>query len=286
MTADALIEMITGAPPRAAQGLGGGCIHDVRLVMLDDGRDVVVKSNRPDMLAAFEAEAADLRAIRATDTVPAPEPLGVQADDHVAVLCLEYLEPTRADDGAWERFASALAAMHNADAGVRYGFPSDNFIGATPQRNDWSNDWVDFNATHRIGYQCRLARDAGLLSASDMAACDRLIGRLDRLIPRAPRPSLLHGDLWGGNAHACRQGIAVLDPACSIGDALADIAMMELFGGFPALVFERHAALVAGSADNRRERLAVYRLYHVLNHLNLFGAGYHGQAMSIARALG
>jgi fructosamine-3-kinase len=119
---------------------------------------------------------------------------------------------------------------------------------------------------------------------------ERVIGRLETLIPQRPKPALLHGDLWSGNAltavdEAGAQRIAVIDPACSYGDGWADIAMMKLFGGFPSHCLDAYAA-EADDRDGLEARLAVYQLYHVLNHVNLFGRSYAGQAMALVAALG
>ncbi|MHC4107064.1 MAG: fructosamine kinase family protein [Planctomycetota bacterium] len=270
--------------------LGGGCIHRVRRVTLRDGRAVVAKTNRAAMLPLFEEEAASLRAIAATQTILVPQPLVTITHDDEAVFLMTALEPGAATQKAWRSFGEELAHLHAGDAGTRYGFDIDNHLGTTPQPNTWCGDWVEFNSRYRLGYQVELARESGRMDAHEVGRVGAVIDRLARLIPRRPKPALLHGDLWSGNALPAASGegeprIAVIDPACSIGDGWADIAMMRLFGGFARGCFEAYTA----AADDRQDveqRVAVYQLYHVLNHVNLFGGGYVSQAMALVGRLG
>ncbi len=274
---------------RAARDLDGGCMHRVRAIDLEDGRRLVVKSTRAAKAALFEEEAQSLRALAASGTVVVPEPLavGVLGDD--AVLLMTAVRPAPPTDGGWRALGAALASLHAVDAGARYGFEADNHLGLTAQPNGWMDDWVVFNAERRLGWQVELARRAGVLAPPDLCRLDRVIERLERFIPRSPKPALLHGDLWSGNAlptvdAAGRPTVAVIDPACSVGDGWADVAMMKLFGGFPDACLAAYAAAVRDH-DHIDERIAVYQLYHLLNHVNLFGAGYVGQAMGVVQFL-
>ncbi len=277
-------------PPVTSRGLGGGCIHDVRELVLADGARVVIKINGAGRLGLFEEEAASLDALAGTGTVRVPRPLAVTAAGGAAVLLMTAIEPAAATAESWRRLGRDLAALHAADpptppGSARYGFEIDNHLGTTPQPNAWCDDWVRFNAEHRLGHQLRLATARNLLSGDEASAVERVIDRLDTLIPSRPKPALLHGDLWSGNAlPAAGERIVVIDPACSIGDGWADIAMMRLFGGFSESCFEVYAA-GAEDRDDVETRIAVYQLYHLLNHVNLFGRGYVGQAMALARAL-
>jgi len=280
----------------SARELSGGCIHRVMRITLADGRAVVCKSNEASMAGVFEEEAAGLAALDATGTVLVPRVLGVSVQGSEAVLVMTCIEPGPADEQAWRRLGEELAALHGGDAGShgRYGFAMDNHLGATRQVNAWHDDWVTFNAVNRLGCQVKLARDGGRLDAAEASRLEALIGRLDRFIPRRPKPALLHGDLWSGNAlpsidehgrgHRGRGRIALIDPAVHVGDGWADIAMMRLFGGFPRACFEAYGAGV-GDHDMIEQRIAVYQLYHVLNHVNLFGRGYVGQAMGLVDGL-
>ncbi len=276
-------------PVTAVRDLSGGCIHRVSHVTLSGGGQLVAKTNRADHLAMFEEEAAGLRTLAATGTLLVPEPLAVTRAGDTAALLMTALEPQPATPEAWRRFGGELAALH-ALAGPRpgYGFDTDNHLGTTPQPNRWCDDWVRFNTDQRLGHQLTMAAGRHLLHADETRRVERVIDRLDELIPRRPRPALLHGDLWSGNALAATGGegprIAVIDPACSYGDGWADIAMMKLFGGFPRNCFDAYAAAV-DDRDDMERRIAVYQLYHVLNHVNLFGQAYVGQAMALANEL-
>jgi fructosamine-3-kinase len=289
--AAALRETGIDSPIREVRDLAGGCIHAVMRIELADGRAVVAKCNVASMISAFREETAGLAALDATATVLVPRTLGASVQGDAAVLLMTCLEPGRVDDAAWRRLGEELATLHRADpvSSGRYGFDMDNHLGATPQINAWCDDWVTFNAVNRLGFQVRSARDGGRLDAGESARLEALIGRLDRLIPRRPKPALLHGDLWSGNAlpsidERGRARIAVIDPAVSIGDGWADIAMMKLFGGFPPACYEAYAARV-DDREGIEQRIAVYQLYHVLNHVNLFGRGYVGQAMGLVAGL-
>ncbi len=176
-----------------------------------------------------------------------------------------------------ERLGQALAAMHHC-CHRRFGFDCDNTIGSTPQRNSYSDDWVEFWRLQRLEFQLQLAQrngfDAGLIDAGQ-----RLAESLDDFfIDYRPRASLLHGDLWGGNQAADAAGNPVIyDPACYYGDHEADLAMMQLFGNPGERFFAAYRERFPIDPGYRRRR-DLYNLYHVLNHANLFGAGYGAQA--------
>ena len=285
----ALLAAGCSAPIRAQRERSGGCIHRVIELDLDDGARLIAKINAASALNMFQEEAESLRALAATRTVIVPQPLSAIAHRGHAVLLMTCIEEHAATDTSWTNFGRDLAALHRADAGKRYGFHIANHIGSTPQPNDWCDDWVEFNALHRLGHQLQLARHARLLDREEAEAIQRVIARLDQFIPRRPPFSLIHGDLWSGNVIATgligRATCAVIDPACSIGDGWADVAMMKLFGGFPPVCFAAYSADAGGDPDDLGSRIAVYQLYHVLNHVNLFGRGYAAQAMSLARSL-
>lgn len=283
-----------GAGIRSRRPLSGGCIHRVTEVTLDDGRAFVAKTGAAADLEVFREEVAGLEALAATDTVLTPRPLAVAVTGDAAALLMTAVPVGPASEASWRRLGEDLAALHRApietdrygETRGSYGFAIDNHLGRTHQPNGWMTDWVEFNAVRRLGHQVRLARDAHKIDAHEAARLDCVIDRLGRLIPRRPRPALLHGDLWSGNALPAAGGrIALIDPAPSIGDGWADIAMMRLFGGFAPACFEAYAAANTDQ-DQLDSRCAVYQLYHVLNHLNLFGRGYAGQAMGLVERLG
>lgn len=265
--------------------LAGGHGDSIERITLADGRDVVLKLSHADNASRLDGEAHGLRALSTTQTVRVPDIFGHGRVEAHHYIVMEYLESVPATSAHWRAFGDALARLHALECGSQYGFEIDNHCGPTPQINTWHDDWIEFNRACRIGYQVRLAADRGMLRTTEHDVLVRVVDRLDHLLPRTPKPALLHGDLWSGNARPLGDGaVAVIDPACSIGDGWADIAMMRLFGGFP---HEAESAFAAHHEipDDLAERIAVYQLYHVLNHVNLFGRGYIEQAMSLARRL-
>jgi fructosamine-3-kinase len=267
--------------------VGGGCIHTALRV---DGetssgkRSYFAKINDAEHAAMFDAEADGLAALADSKAIAVPAVVAHGSDDERSWLVLEWLDLSPLDAASAGAMGRALAALHRVKR-ERFGWKRDNYIGASPQVNGWSDDWVAFWRDRRLHAQLRLAAhnrlpskmiDRGERLATDCAAFFRTY---------APRPSLLHGDLWGGNASAARSGPCVFDPAIYVGDREADMAMTMLFGGFPP-------AMLAAYRDEfpldegftvRRD---FYNLYHVLNHANLFGGGYVSQAaQSIERLL-
>ena len=186
----------------------------------------------------------------------------------------------------WIQFGRDLASMHQLSAGRRYGFEEANFIGATPQMNDWHEDWIEFNQVCRFEPQIQRARDTGVLDADEARRIGSAVDSIGRYLPAHPYPAMLHGDLWAGNLMPLEDGvIALIDPACSIGDGWADLAMMKLFGGIPSCCFDAYAEARATDDSPGPQRTAVYQLYHLINHVNLFGRGYLGQVMQIVESL-
>ncbi len=268
----------TGRPFRVASSrpVGGGCINQAAVIE-GCGQRFFIKLNSAALLPMFAAEADGLRAILETGTVRAPQPLACGCSGGEAWLVLEYLEFGAGGPAAATRLGERLAAMH-ATPGEYFGWHRDNTIGSTAQRNAPTGDWIGFYREQRLGFQLALAAENG--------APGRLLdsGReLQERLPQffqgySPTPSLLHGDLWGGNWEATGDGEPVIfDPAVYCGDREADIAMTELFGGFGPAFYEAYDSALPLDAGYQTRR-TLYNLYHVLNHFNLFGGGYAGQA--------
>jgi fructosamine-3-kinase len=236
------------------------------------GSSRFLKVNDGRFADAFAAEADGLAALRKTG-LRAPEPLahGVVAEN--AYLLLEYLELKGSGDFA--ALGRMLATAHR-EAGPRFGWPRDNYIGSTPQKNGWSDDWAGFWRERRLRPQIELARSRGF---------DVEIPSLHLLQNHHPQPSLLHGDLWSGNAGFTSEGPVVFDPAVYYGDREADLAMTELFGGFPREFYKAYNEVLP-LPEEYGKRKHLYNLYHLLNHLNLFGGGYLGQVKATLRLLG
>jgi len=281
------ISAATGATfsAQAARVIGGGCINSTCL--LEDGtRRFFVKINHALNLPMFEAEAEGLREIAATGTIRVPRPVcaGVAADS--AFLVLEYLELQAGGKRSAEDFGRRLAAMHRA-TDVQHGWRRDNSIGSTPQINTPADNWTEFWRDRRLGYQLALAARNGHKGALQQLG-ESLLAKLDGFfVGHISPPSLLHGDLWGGNYAFDLTGEPVMfDPAVYYGDRETDLAMTELFGGFPVAFYAAYRE-VYPLDSGYPVRKTLYNLYHILNHLNLFGSGYLGQAEGMmAKLLG
>lgn len=274
----AQISSVTGEvfEVRAHTVVAGGCINGTA-VLSGAGRRYFVKINTASQLPMFDAESEGLAEIAATNTVRVPQPVCRGQQAGTSWLVLEHLELGSCRDDGAERLGHALASLHRVTAG-QFGWRRDNTIGATPQINTPENNWVTFYGQQRLGYQLALAARNGFKGALQRKG-ERLIENLAAFFDNyRPAPSLLHGDLWGGN-HACLANAepVIFDPAVYYGDREADMAMTELFGGFDARFYAAYRdawPLDRGYATRR----ALYNLYHVLNHANLFGGGYAQQA--------
>lgn len=270
------ISRALGRPFRAVstREAGGGCIHRA-LVLEGDGGRWFVKLNAADTLPMFEAEQDGLSALAATGAFRVPQPLCCWVADGQAYLALEYLplDPVTERSGAIA-CGHALAALHRM-TGTRYGWRRDNFIGATPQANAESDSWARFFADARLRPQlARAAAHGPALRKKGESLAEKLPAFF---LDYRPPASLLHGDLWHGNAAMCSGAPAIFDPAVYYGDREADLAMTELFGGFPEAFYAAYREAWPLS-EGYESRKTLYNLYHVLNHLNLFGTGYLRQA--------
>lgn len=243
-----------------------------------------VKTGPASDLARFEAEAAGLAALRDTGAVRVPEVHCCGMDGDRARIALEWLELKNLDRPSGAALGRSLAALHR-HTGETHGWPGDNFIGSTPQENGETATWARFFADRRLRPQLRLAKAAGM-EREWLAKGESLAERLAAFfVDYQPVPSLLHGDLWSGNAGALPDGTAVIfDPAVYRGDREADLAMAELFGGFPEAFYAAYRE--AWPLDPGYEtRKTLYNLYHVLNHFHMFGSGYLGQAKRMIERL-
>jgi len=284
---EAAMGLALGRPVRITRRvpLGGGSINRTERLDTDAGT-FVLKSNPQAPAGMFQAEADGLAALRETGTSLTVPAVVACAESAPAFLVLEHLPPGQATDDFDERLGRGLAELHRATA-ARYGFARDNFCGATPQPNAWMDRWVDFYGDARLGHQLRLAVDGARLSADDAARLDRLIARLGTWVSEPPEgPALIHGDLWSGNLHVAPDGRpALIDPAVYFAHREAELGMMRLFGGFTRRVFDAYDEAFPLHAG-WRERVGLYQLYHLLNHLNLFGRGYHAQVMEVVGRYG
>jgi len=261
--------------PRSPQNQGGGCINTA-VTLADGASSWFVKLNAVNQLPMFEAEAAGLQALADSNSIRVPKPLCTGTTAEHAFIVMEQLE-LRAGSTAEQSLAGEqLAALHQ-HRNTLFGWERENTIGATAQHNDYMDDWIEFWREHRLGFQLRLAITNGY-GGNLQDDGERLLGSFQHLLDHAPVASLLHGDLWGGNLSFSKEGQPVIyDPATYFGDREAELAMTELFGGFSNRFYQAYTATLPMSAGYPAHK-RLYNLYHVLNHLNLFGSGYLGQA--------
>jgi fructosamine-3-kinase len=265
------------------QSVSGGCINQGYRLVGHDDRCWFVKLNRASDIGMFEAEALALDQLAATRTIRVPQPLCHGIAGSQSFLVMEWLDLGGYAPTAWTTMGRQLAQMHRTALSPQgYGWQRNNTIGSTPQLNDWSDDWPRFWRDRRLGYQFKLARRNG----GHFPKAEDLLQQVpDLLTGHNPDPSLVHGDLWSGNAALSRDGTPVLlDPASYYGDREVDLAMTELFGGFPASFYTGYQSVWPLEAGYAQRKL-LYNLYHVLNHFNLFGGSYANQAKQIIQQL-
>lgn len=257
------------------QRLGGGFSRNFRLRW--GGQAVFLKLASAELL---EAEADGLRALAQCTALRVPQVFGCGSAGGGAFLAMEWLALT--DSGSEVCLGEAIAALHEIHY-PRYGWDRDNFLGASPQHNAWCEDWVDFFAARRLEPQLAWAAAHGAPDLVELAV--PLLAGLAQFFPEPPPKALLHGDFWAGNKGFVGNQPAIFDPAVHVGDPECDLAMAELFGGFSQDFFAAHAA-VHPRKPWHVERQALYQLYHILNHFQLFGGAYAGSARAlIARLL-
>jgi fructosamine-3-kinase len=276
---DAGVPVSAQSTPRA---VGGGDISAAWRFESAEG-SVFVKTGPASSYDMFAAEAEGLAELAAPGAIRVPSVFAHGLHRDTAFVALEWLDFERATRAAEGRLGAQLAALHRTTS-ERFGWHRDNTIGLTPQHNDWTDDWVTFFRHHRLHFQLELAVRNGFAGSLQQQGA-RLMDRLPALFAGyVPEPSLLHGDLWGGNWACCNGEPVIFDPAVYYGDRESDLAMTRLFGGFGAAFYEAYEAS-APLAPGHRARCDLYQLYHVLNHLNLFGSGYLGRAQELLRRL-
>jgi len=266
-------ERVAGLRVASIRGGTNSAFH--RLSIGD--RDYFLKSNVADRLPMFEAEMAATNEIANTATIGVPKVFCVDVIEDYSFIVLEWLDLQPVDEAAGSRFGRALAALHR-HTGKEFGWHRNNSVGATVQVNTPSSDWLAFWKEYRLGYQLKLAASNGYtgqlqdLGTRLMVCCDELFSGY------SPEPSLLHGNLWHGNTGCSASGeVIVFDHATYYGDRETDLAMTSLFGGFPNTFVTAYNATLP-LHEGYELRRDFYNVYHLLNHLNLFGKGYLAQA--------
>jgi protein-ribulosamine 3-kinase len=262
------------APDCVPTPVSGGDISAAWRLHCQSG-DLFVKTGPLTAADMFTAEAEGLSEIARVGAIRVPHVVSSGRIETTVFLALEWLDLERADTAVERRLGEQMAELHHSGVG-RYGWHRDNTIGLTPQNNSWNDDWVGFFRQQRLGVQLRLAAENGFGGELQKRGA-RLMKRLPVYFGNSPPSSLLHGDLWSGN-WGCSNGKPVIfDPAVYYGDRETDLAMTRLFGGFGASFYEAYESSWP-LQDGHEARQHLYQLYHVLNHLNLFGSGYLARA--------
>lgn len=285
------ISRVTGTPFQATyqRPVGGGSINQTYALV--DGqtghgdrpqRAYFVKINQASTLSMFEAEAQGLQEIADTHTIRVPVPLCWGTTGNSAYLVMEWFDLGYGTHRSWMEMGQKLAALHRVTSSLGFGWKQDNTIGSTSQKNPWTATWAEFYTRHRLGHQLTLARQRG----GHFPQSEQLLEFVSHLLAsHHPLPSLVHGDLWSGNAAVTQlEEPVIFDPAVYFGDREVDLAMTELFGSFPNdfyRAYNQSYPLEPGYSH----RKTLYNLYHILNHFNQFGGGYESQANRMIRTL-
>ncbi len=261
--------------------VSGGCIANA-CRLETEASPFFLKYGDEEVARTFPGEAAGLKALAAADSplrVPSVLTAERATEERPGFLVMEWVNPGRKGRRFWEGFGEGLAALHRHTAD-EYGFDRDNYIGQLPQQNDWMEAWPTFFREQRLEPQVAMARERGRWRSSWTQPLERLYRRLPELMPNAPEPSVLHGDLWKGNFMVTAVGDpALVDPATYYGHREADLAMTELFGGFNDTFYAAYRSTWSLEPDYETRR-EIYNLYHLMNHLNHFGGGYAGSVES------
>lgn len=261
--------------------ISGGDINQ-SFAVYNNQKRYFVKVNKANMAAMFEQEAYALQRITDTQTIACPTVIGLGTTNDYSFLVLEYLAIKKSTHSSWYQFGQELAQMHEASVHGQFGWQEDNFIGLTPQTNQWQSNWRCFFSEQRIGWQLQLLREKSI----KLGNIDHIIDACHKgLLHHKVFPSLVHGDLWQGNLGFCEDKPVIFDPASYYGDREVDLAMTELFGTLPLDFYQGYQSISA-IPPGYEKRKHIYNLYHILNHANLFGEVYIDQAQaSISRIL-
>jgi len=278
------LEKILSEPIKSTSSVSGGCIADSRKLLLESGKVFFLKQLRGSNSGAFDAEERGLEELRKSGTVNVPEVVCKGLD----FLLLQWIEAGYSrSSSSMEMLGRQFAELHRY-RGKKFGFSDDNLLGDSPQSNkpskEGSLNWAVFFAENRLEFQTSLAVKNGYVTPEMRNLMDNLIKKVPDLISGTEEePSLLHGDLWSGNYLIDKMGIPwLIDPAVYYGHREADLAMTSLFGGFSNTFYSAYKSAYPIS-QGYAEREPLYQLYHLLNHLNLFGTGYYGQVISILK---
>ena len=279
-----LIEPLFGAKVETFFAISGGSINQTHVLNLTNGQRVFMKQNPSPPTDFFLSETRGLKLLSQVKNGPRiPKPLAVQSVSRPTFILLEYIESSSEDENFAEKLALSLAELHRMSQ-EHYGLDHDNYIGSTPQKNRLEKDGIVFFREQRIDFQRQLARRSGLLPVTIDKEIDSLCDELGKFLNiSGEKPALLHGDLWSGNYFPDSEGKpCVFDPAVYYGLREADLAMTELFGRLPQKFYDVYQEVFPMN-PGYEERKDLFNLYHLLNHLNIFGSSYLSSVQQIVK---
>jgi|SRR5699024_4318764 len=256
------------------KSVSGGSINQAARIELSSGNSCFLKWNRTADPEMFNKEQKGLETLSRAQTdlcIPEVYATGATAEG-TGYLVQEYMSEGHLQPHSATDFGRDLAQLHRHSTD-RFGLDYDNYIGKLPQSNTKHDQWTDFFIEERMQPQLKMAVDAGKLGTQTANHFNALFKQLKSIFPKAP-PSLLHGDLWGGNYFYDEAGRAVLyDPAVYYGHREIELAFTHLFGGFSSEFYQSYTnewPLDPGFSS----RKDIYNLYPLLVHTNLFGGSY------------
>ncbi|WP_267383792.1 fructosamine kinase family protein [Cyanobacterium sp. uoEpiScrs1] len=263
------------------RSINGGCTSQC-YSLIGDNITYFVKINRAAKAKMFVAEVLNLKHILDTKSIRVPKAICWGIAENISYIVLEWIEFSRVTNQSWKEMGRKLGLMHYHQGADQFGWKHNNMIGSIPQINIWTDNWANFFAEHRIGYQLKLTKRCEI----DFPERTQVVEMVRKLLSdRKPKPSLVHGDLWSGNTAATTEKEPViLDPATYYGDHEVDLAMTELFGGFPHEFYRGYNEIFSLDKGYQKRKI-IYNLYHILNHFNLFGNGYGYQAKQIIKMI-
>ncbi len=263
--------------------LGGGCINHASKLKTSTG-NFFLKWNDNCAADIFIREAESLEELKkaAGDFLIVPEVIAAKTVDNTpGFLVLEYIESSRSAAASEEKLGKGLATIHNF-SNPQFGFYANNYCGATLQNNNWNKSWPDFFRDNRLRFLLNLIHKERPLVSNDRKIFEKLLERIENLLPAESFPALIHGDLWSGNYMISEKGPALIDPASYYADREMELSIMTMFGGFSQRFYDAYNEFNPLPTD-WKQRNSLYQLYHVLNHYYLFGGGYLNQALQVAK---
>ncbi|MET3682568.1 fructosamine-3-kinase [Alkalibacillus flavidus] len=265
-----IVEKATSTIVDSVVPVSGGDINDSFDVKTSDGR-FFVKTNREGPESFFEREVEGLKRIASTHTVHVPEVIDFSDENHPSYLILEWVQPKRGFDEAI--LGQKIAQLHH-HTHSQYGFSDFTYVGTLKQPNGLYDNWAKYYRDQRLRNQMTIGESLGVMKGQRANKLNQLLDQIERIVPKDPPPSYLHGDLWNGNWMFDQEGKPyVIDPSFLYGDRYFELAFADLFGGFSSSFYDGYRSVLSIGSDYE-ELKPLYQLFFLLVHLNIFGEAY------------